>query len=99
LEKQEMRKNQREIAFQNYKNRSKKTQELSIPDTVDLFSSESCSEEDIEFTLETTNNSNKRKRGRQNIMNSEIVTALDRTKVSDRKCSSFYYCYSSKSWL
>ncbi|KAE9523786.1 hypothetical protein AGLY_015846 [Aphis glycines] len=84
LEKQEMRKNQREIAFQNYKNRSKKTQELSVPDTVDLFSSESCSEEDIEFKLETTNNPNKRKRGRQNIMNSEIVTALDRTKVSDR---------------
>lgn len=84
LEKQEMRKNQREIAFQNYKNRSKKTQELTVPDTVDLFSSESCSEEDIEFTLETTNNSNKRKRGRQTIMNSEIVTALDRTKVSDR---------------
>ncbi|KAE9528104.1 hypothetical protein AGLY_012526 [Aphis glycines] len=84
LEKQEMRKNQREIAFQNYKNRSKKTQELSVPDTVDLFSSESYSEEDIEFKLETTNNPNKRKRGRQNIMNSEIVTALDRTKVSDR---------------
>ncbi|KAE9536730.1 hypothetical protein AGLY_006963, partial [Aphis glycines] len=84
LEKQEMRKNQREIAFQNYKNRSKKTQELSVPDTVDLFSSESCSEEDIEFKLETTNNPNKRKRGRQNIMKSEIVTALDRTKVSDR---------------
>ncbi|KAF0708425.1 Uncharacterized protein FWK35_00031509, partial [Aphis craccivora] len=81
LEKQEMRKNLREITFQNYKNRSKKTQELSVPDTNDLFSSESCSEEDIEFTLETTNNSNKRKRGRQNIMNSEIVTALDRTKV------------------
>lgn len=64
----------------------KKTQdELSAPDTIDLFSSETSSEEEIELPLETTSTSNIRKRGRQTIMSSEIVTALDRTQVSDRK--------------
>lgn len=50
-----------------------------------IYFLQSSSEEEIEFPLETTFTSNIRKRGRKTIMSSEILTALDRTQVSDRK--------------